>query len=68
LFRRVYALNVVGQMPSELQNLTYLTYLYFYRTPIFCLDDEQIIPCFKFFAVNVLDVSGVVSGTWIKIT
>ncbi|PAN10187.1 hypothetical protein PAHAL_2G077300 [Panicum hallii] len=24
---RVYALNVVGQMPSELQNLTYLTYL-----------------------------------------
>ncbi|RCV10253.1 hypothetical protein SETIT_2G097500v2 [Setaria italica] len=24
---RVYALNVVGQIPSELQNLTYLTYL-----------------------------------------
>jgi hypothetical protein len=28
LYRRVYALNVVGQIPSELQNLTYLTYLY----------------------------------------
>uniref|UniRef100_A0A0E0LS96 non-specific serine/threonine protein kinase n=1 Tax=Oryza punctata TaxID=4537 RepID=A0A0E0LS96_ORYPU len=25
---RVYALNVVGQIPTELQNLTYLTYLY----------------------------------------
>nr|XP_034582205.1 probable LRR receptor-like serine/threonine-protein kinase At1g56130 isoform X1 [Setaria viridis] len=27
---KVYALNVVGQIPSELQNLTYLTYLCFW--------------------------------------
>ncbi|KAF8690581.1 hypothetical protein HU200_040948 [Digitaria exilis] len=27
---KVYALNVVGQIPSELQNLTYLTYLRFW--------------------------------------
>jgi hypothetical protein len=39
-----------------------------YANLIFYPNDEQLPPCVKFFAVNVLDVSGVVSGTWIKIT